>query len=191
MVKQHLLQVSYTCFLLFLLSGCAVANTFGPYMGKVIDAETEKPIEGAVVFMKCGSLTSNVAGSQYHYIDAKEVLTDSKGEFYIELRINTLRPGHFRERPKFVIFKPGFGSYPGYPGSSVDITIKDARSFFPENQYVTIKLPKLETKEERLINLDKTDIHHEIPHEKRTNLFKLVNEESAATGLTPYPLPYK
>jgi hypothetical protein len=178
-------------FLILLLSGCAVTNKFGPYRGKVIDAETQKPIEGAVVFMKCGSLLPTLAGSQYHYIEAKEVLTDSKGEFYIELRVNTLRPGHAWERPKFIIFKPGYGIYPVYPGSSADITIKDAPSFFPENTYVTIMLPPLKIREERLRNLDKIYEHSndEIPYEKRKNLFTFVKNESVAIGLKPLPTP--
>ena len=121
MLTLRILRIFQAVLLLLLLSGCTVTNKFGPYMGKVVDAETEMPIEGAVVFMKCGSLSPTLAGSQYHYIDAKEVLTDSKGEFYIELRVNTLRPGHVWEYPKFIIFKPGYGVFPNYPGSSVDI----------------------------------------------------------------------
>lgn len=185
------LGVIQAVFFLLLLSGCAVTNKFGPYMGKVVDDETEKPIEGAVVFMKCGSLLPTLAGSQYHYIDAKEVLTDSKGEFYIELRVNTLRPGHVWEYPKFVIFKPGYGVYPGYPRASVNITIKDAPSFFPENKFVTIRLPPLRTRNERLRNLDKIYEYsnNEIPYEKRKYLFTFVNEESVSTGLKPLPLP--
>ena len=105
MLTLRILRIFQAVLLLLLLSGCAVTNKFGPYMGKVVDAETEKPIEGAVVFMKCGSLSPTLAGSQYHYIDAKEVLTDSKGEFNIELRVNTFQPGHVWEYPKFIIFK--------------------------------------------------------------------------------------
>lgn len=158
-------------------------------MGRVVDAETEKPIEGAVVFMKCGSLSPTLAGSQYHYIDAKEVLTDSKGEFYIELRVTTLRPGHVWEYPHFIIFRPGYGIFPDHPGSSVDIKIKDTSSFFPEGKYVTIKLPKLKTKDERLRNLASTGAGYLVPYEKRKNLFRLENEESIALGLKPISLP--
>jgi hypothetical protein len=156
-------------------------------MGRVVDAETEKPIEGAVVFMKCGSLLPTLAGSQYHYIDAKEVLTDSKGEFYIELRVNTLRPGHAWERPKFIIFKPGYGVYPGYTGASVDITIKDAPSFFPENKYVTIRIPKLLTIMERKDNLSKAYTGLDVPYKKKKQLIELVNKERIDLGLEPYP----
>lgn len=191
MSKHCVLPFFYAVFFLLLLSGCAVTNNFGPYMGRVVDAESEKPIEGAVVFMKCGSLTGNLGGTQYHYIDAKEVLTDSNGEFNIALRATTLRPGHVWEYPKFIIFKPGYGVYPGYPGSSVDITIKDAPSFFPESKFVTIKLPKLITKEERLRNLASTGAGYEVPYEKRKILFRLVNEERSVLGLELLSNPKK
>lgn len=189
MLTSRNLHVLPAVFLLLLLSGCAVTNKFGPYMGKVVDAETEKPIEGAVVFMECSSLSPTLAGSQYHYIDAKEVLTNSKGEFYIELRVNTLRPGHFWERPKFIIFKPGYGVYPDYPGSSSDITIKDAPSFFPENKFVTIRLPKLLTKNERKNNLSNTYTGLEVPYKNKEKLYRLVNEERSHLGLEQYPTP--
>lgn len=191
MSKHCVLPFFYAVFFLLLLSGCAVTNNFGPYMGRVVDAESEKPIEGAVVFMKCGSLTGNLGGTQYHYIDAKEVLTDSNGEFNIALRATTLRPGHVWEYPKFIIFKPGYGVYPGYPGSSVDITIKDAPSFFPESKFVTIRLPKLSTEKERKDNLSKTYTGYEVPYEKKEKLVELVNMERLDLGLEQYPIPKK
>jgi len=53
---------------------------FGPYQGKVIDAETKEPIEGVVVLIEWVKLHA-FAGSTF--IDAQETLTDKNGEFYI------------------------------------------------------------------------------------------------------------
>ena len=47
MVKQKILYFVCMCLFLVGASGCAVTNKFGPYYGKVIDAETEEPIADA------------------------------------------------------------------------------------------------------------------------------------------------
>lgn len=60
-------------------SGAEFAD-FGPYQGKVIDAETKDPIEGAVVFVEWYEVHF-FAGSTF--IDAQETLTDKNGEFYL------------------------------------------------------------------------------------------------------------
>jgi len=194
MSKQNIIGLLFGCLFLFLLQGCAVAKNFGPYMGKVIDSETEKPIEGAIVFMKITTVTPNVGGGQFHFADAKEVLTDSNGEFYIELRGVSLKPTHFWwPDPQFSIFKPSYGSFPFYPGSNVDILERDTSHIFPKNTFVTIRLPKLRTREERRRNLAKAHDYgnRDIPYEKRQMYFKMTNEESVAVGLKPLPFPNK
>jgi hypothetical protein len=52
----------------------------GPYEGKVVDAETNQPIEGAVVH---GSWHKRYLGGGTEYYDSYEVLTDKHGEFKI------------------------------------------------------------------------------------------------------------
>jgi hypothetical protein len=66
------------------LSGCASnLRIDGPYEGKVIDAETKQPIEGAVVHGSWSKLHATVGGAVGEYYDSYEMLTDRNGEFKI------------------------------------------------------------------------------------------------------------
>jgi len=137
---------------LMFLSGCAITHEFGPYMGKVVDKETEEPIEGAVVFMPFYTKSGNVGGSTSYYADAVEVQTDNKGDFLIPpytVRVN--HPLHSWDLyPNPIVFKPGYGAYPGHHGT----TLSHYKNHeFPENELVTIKLPKLKTRKEKIDNL--------------------------------------
>ena len=86
------LKVVYVILALAMLSGCAITNKYGPYMGKVVDKETNEPIEGAVVFMKFNTIGGTIAGDVSYYVDATETLTDAQGEFNIPShRIYTFR----------------------------------------------------------------------------------------------------
>lgn len=178
--------------LLHIISGCAVTNNFGPYIGKVIDAESKTPIEGAVVFMRCSTKTANPGGYSSHYADFKEVLTDENGEFHLELRVTTFRVGHLWKLDPYVqVFKPGYGVFPSHRSSKSDILAKGTSSFLPTNTYVTITLPELKTKKERRRNLGHIMLSPiaKIPFEKRENIFELKNFERVYLGLKPIPAP--
>jgi hypothetical protein len=65
----------------FACTACAsMLRIDGPYEGKVIDAETNQPIVGAVVH---GSWHKRYLGGGTEYYDSYEVLTDKNGEFRI------------------------------------------------------------------------------------------------------------
>jgi hypothetical protein len=85
----------------------------GPYRGKVIDAETKAPIEGAVVVGVWRRQPALAMHPKYLFEEAKEVLTDTDGEFTL--------PGHFfKSIPSplsevwvdIYIYKPGYGASP-------------------------------------------------------------------------------
>lgn len=66
---------------MIICTGCAsMLRIDGPYEGKVIDAETKQPVEGAVVH---GSWYKVQLGGAHEYYDSYEVLTDKNGEFKI------------------------------------------------------------------------------------------------------------
>jgi hypothetical protein len=56
----------------------------GPYEGRVVDAVTSTPIEGAVVLGVWYKVDITPAGRYSRYYDSKEVLTDRNGEFKIQ-----------------------------------------------------------------------------------------------------------
>ena len=53
-------------------SGCYAK---GPWRGKVVDAETKQPIEGAAVVAVWETWTSTPAGTSDNYLAAEETLT--------------------------------------------------------------------------------------------------------------------
>lgn len=163
-------------------TGCAIISHYGAYYGKVVDAVTNEPLEGAVVLAVYFTTSSGPGGELSHYLDAQETVTDKNGEFKIPpLTVTTFRVLHgFDPHPKFTIFKPGYGWYPWH---------KDVKPMFvpngslPANKHVTIELPRLKTKEERIRNTD----HHPIgvPDEKMRKLIELNNIEAISLGLQP------
>lgn len=75
------LRLTVLIMVLPLCSGCASMLRYdGPYEGKVIDAQTKQPIEGAVVH---GSWDKRNLSGYGEYYDSYEVLTDKNGEFRI------------------------------------------------------------------------------------------------------------
>lgn len=88
----------------------------GPYKGRVIDADTKLPIEGAVVHAEWWRLVYvPVVGGQAYY-DSREVLTDKDGEFKIPGQgLLVMTSIH---EPDFTIFKAGYRELDGFQWGS-------------------------------------------------------------------------
>jgi len=116
--KSILLVVS---LLYLVLASPGLFNPFfagGPYKGRVIDAESKKPLEGAVVLAVWDSVIPAIADKKYLFLDAKEVLTDSNGRFVVGKHPPmTWIPAAWVEGPDITIFYPGYGFYPRYHAS--------------------------------------------------------------------------
>jgi len=81
------------------------------FRGRVIDAETKEPIEGAVVVALYYNypLFSGPGGPSAYVFHAQETLTDEKGIFYIPSYSRLTL--YFRDVDvDFIIFKPGYMS---------------------------------------------------------------------------------
>ncbi len=163
--------------------GCAITNKYGPYYGKVIDAETKEPIEGAAVLAVFYTQEYGPAGAITRYADAIETVTDKNGEFKLPAhRVTVFRPLQGWDLyPQFRIFKPAYGCYPLH---------KDVKPMFepngtlPENQNVVIELPKLKTDQERREST-MCSPSSDIPTTKCKNLIKLINKERKFLGYNP------
>ena len=112
------LRYSISALLFISVLGCGVFHPLlagGPYRGRVIDAETKQPLEGAVVLAIWETKTPGVAGYGYSYLDSEEVLTDENGRFVVG-RHPSKRVGCPASvyGPRIDIFYPGYGSYPIY-----------------------------------------------------------------------------
>lgn len=101
-MSKFICQLMILCTL-FSCTGCIrLLHIDGPYVGKVIDAETGQPIEGAVVH--AAWFKRRLAASTLHY-DDYECLTDQNGDFNI--------PGqgvvpYYVDWPLLAIFKAGY-----------------------------------------------------------------------------------
>jgi len=162
-------------------AGGAITKEFGPYYGSVIDTETKEPIEGAAVLVVFYTEEYGPAGAITHYADALETITDKNGEFkFPEHRITLFRPLQgWKKHGYFTIFKPNYGCYPNH---------KDVKPMFvpngslPEDKQVTIKLPKIRTREERIESTHCSPPSY-VPYSKAKKLINLINQENNTLGL--------
>ena len=91
----------------YALCGCVSLVYYdGTYHGRVIDAQTREPIEGAVVLGVWSKGYMGAGGIAHEYYDARETVTDAQGDFTIEgmgPRVMT----HL-QKMDVVIFKAGY-----------------------------------------------------------------------------------
>lgn len=180
---KKLIKILIISLLALPIMSCAVVHHYGAYYGKVVDAETKEPLEGAAVLAVYYTQQYGFAGPISRYVDAQETVTDKNGEFKIPSNtISTFRllqsfEPHIRVR----IFKPEYGCYPHYKGSKL---VYSPGWSLPANQHVTIELPRLKTKEERIRNSG-CEPDFDVPEIKYKNLFQLIQQERMALGLEP------
>jgi hypothetical protein len=176
------------------------------YQGKLIDAETKEPIEGAVVVAVWWEQRGFFFGSTERLKDVKEALTDQEGKWSIvgpEGYERKLIPGLLQligiwatKSPSFIIFKPGYCSWPD--GFSIDACKEKIK---PEGMIQimegkTIELPKLTRREDRLRSCcpstasSSSDDPREYRRIKKKQLefLRLINEERRNLGLSEYKL---
>jgi len=156
----------------------AITNKYGPYIGKVVDAETGEPIEGAVVYMVFFTQSPNPGGSTGHYAGAAETLTDVNGEFELTYRAFVFHPFCLWDHmPVRQVYRPGYGHFPGHIESRIS-SEKGTITGIQEEQYVTISLPKLKTKKQVRDNLSHVySRSHLVPYKKRKHFTDLRNQE--------------
>lgn len=168
-------------------AGCAITNNYGPYYGKVVDAETKEPIEGAAVLVVFYTEEYGPAGAITRFADAVETLTNKSGEFNMSVhKVTVFRPLQGWDKyGYFTIFKPGYGCYPKHKYVRPMLV---PNGTLPPDKVVIIELPKLRNKEERLENYGCYPSEL-VPETKYINLFNLIQQERIALGLEPRKMP--
>jgi len=178
----------FVIFVVFVLAGCSPALISGgsDYRGQVVDADTNEPIEGAVVVIvwyKKPAVSMN--GPQYFH-RAEEALTDSEGRFTLNASSGIdVNPFTYVLRdPRIVIFKPGYGPFPRAHVSSK--SIEEIKRAFLQGGAV-IRLPKLKNKEDLRKYSDPGDlmISSLVPYDKIPELTRLINRQRAVLGFPP------
>jgi len=154
------------------------------FRGSVIDAQTKQPIEGAVVVVLYYKYEFNWPGGGSSVpMNAKETLTDNKGEFYFppyKTMISPLSGGSYAD---FIIFKPG------YKAIEKDMIGKEGEVKYVERDTLysykgplgLVELEKALTRKERLDTMPSPPTNYtskEVPI-----LIKILNEEDKNLGL--------
>ena len=176
-MRKLLGLISFVLIIIF-VSGTSFAGWFiyhkPAYKGRVIDAETKEPIEGAVVVVTYTKETMGIPHKYSSIINVRETLTDQNGEFYIPRYFTMIQPLSFEDMANFIIFKPAYGSFPNYQTVPSGITPVEQETFFLQDTgsegelemwvkeekgpvlkiskvtFGIVELPKLRTREERL-----------------------------------------
>ena len=170
------------------------------YHGRVIDAETKAPVEGAVVTVIWYKKPLITMDGPLYFHNAKEVLTDSNGAFSVDAspginwnpftrrmtdpnlgRTDPDDPGIY---PTIVIFKPGYGPFPGAqvaPSSEAEAK----RAMLREG--AVVELPELKTRKDQIRFADMCcGVYDEIvPPQRIRNLLRLINIQRENLGLDP------
>lgn len=123
--KKGLLFTAIGVVILFLMVFYGTSAFNVTFKGKVIDADTKEPIVGAVVVASWMGEKETATGGTSRLEDVKETLTDKNGQWTIKgprgageflQRIygylTFLTFGYYTEPPQFIIFKPGYCSWP-------------------------------------------------------------------------------
>jgi hypothetical protein len=179
----------------------ADAKTF---KGRVIDADTKEPIEGAVVVAYWYKARDTIAGESTTLKDVKECLTDKNGEWSIsgpKGRPHNPNPlfslftsTYYTREPQFIVFKPGYCSLP--KGFSIDACRNRIKMIGDKDEGIgeggTLELPKLTKREDRLRDIptpdygdSETDWNKSVGLLKKQKEFlRLLNQEDKNLGLS-------
>ncbi len=197
MKKIIFLSTVVLIFGLVLFMTCASGKD-KTFHGRVVDAETKEPIVGAVVVAYWYEARATISGESTRYKDVKEILTDKNGEWSITgpkgsrgsnfmAYLTFFTGAHYTREPSFIIFKPGYCSYP----NGVSIESCKGMKFSGDGEIMegkALELPKL------LKNMNKVDRLRVIPGpvagegslEKQREFIRLLNEESRNLGIPEY-----
>jgi len=171
--------------LIFLFnSSCSYAIRYdGTYSGKVVEADTGKPIEGVIVLGTWYAVAHTVAGGVHSYYDAQETATNKNGEFSIPgmgLRImSNLEP------MDILIFKSGYEPLGSMQWKSLKVDILVSKKIKWAGDKPIIPLKKLAMEERKKLG---PPSRPSIPIEKMKLLTGEINKERIELGLTPFEL---
>lgn len=120
----------------------------GPYRAQVVDAQTKAPLAGAVVVALWRRDRVYPFHSVSEHYAVRETLTDEEGRFFLDAKDVEESAPRRTYHPEFLIFQPGYGSYPGHQVSPTGFT----GGIF-ERPGTVVELPRLEGHDERRMHL--------------------------------------
>jgi hypothetical protein len=162
------------------------------FKGKVIDAETKEPIEGAVIVAHYYIRVLVPTGSHSVLTDVREALTDKNGEFSIPSLTRFIHPLATGDKTFFLVWKPGYkkeeirDSYflTKEPGTVENLAVQTEKGFEMKSVRLGIvELLGLKTKKERLSAMP-SPLGEPSDYKKQKELIRLINEEGKNLGLS-------
>jgi hypothetical protein len=181
-VLRHL-QGMFCLLVVLYCSGCVTYVGYdGPYEGRVIDAETRRPIEGAVVHGTWARSHPGPGGASSSYFDSKETLTDKDGNFKIKgVGIQILSNV---EEMEINVLKTGYTQWSEIYWSSQKTDSVALKNVEWKGNRAIIKLRRmtLEERRKRIINLPTSE-----PDKKQRLLRIEYNKEMIESGITSSP----
>jgi hypothetical protein len=179
---RQLIVIILSAACVLLLSGMSLITGkyyLSSFEGKVVDAETKEPVEGAAVLAVYYKVGYTFAGSVTRAVDAQETLTGPDGQFKIPSKAGRSDDYHGKLECNLIIFKPGYGVLPDH---TLSTAVGENKSWPNPEKYIVYEIPKLKTKEEKRSNLPSRP---EIPYEKMKLFVGLISEERINLGLGP------
>jgi len=179
---SHALAALVSALLLLTSAACSLAGgqddrylggaSFGPYRGRVVDADTGQPLPGAVVVARWLRVVIYPLHSSTIRHAAREAATDKDGAFVIEARKLEEQAPPRTLHPFFVVFLPGYAVH---------------RRGDLSKESTVIGLRRLRSPEDRLENVQFNDPYTitDSPFDEIPQFTKLVNQERVALGLDP------
>ena len=166
--------------ILAILSVCLIftPHASAEYKGKVVDAVTGKPIEGAVVLMYWGRECLPFGSGSF--FDAEETLSDGSGIFEIEGHKINWNPLCSVEIPHFYIYK---ARYKAIDLAWVESVFKEEymqKYLFFEGDLVVFKLQKTNTRKERQLAIPDQG---PFPQKFQRLMIREINKENKALNL--------
>jgi len=149
---------SKTAIILVILISLVASDAYATEMtfhGKVIDADTLQPIEGALVIAVWDEERATLAGIDTRFKDAKEALTNQTGDWSVigpKGKANHMNPytsllfgKYYLRDPYFLIYKPGYakfgaaGGFMAYPYADEALKLKGIILIRPGDTWEEVK----------------------------------------------------
>jgi hypothetical protein len=105
--------------IVFLIVAAVYVVSAGPYKGRLLDKTTGRPVSGAVVVGYWAFKSINVGGGTTYCLDARETVTDERGEFTIPVSAF----GELFGSMYFAIYKVGYARIG--PGPWISLSSSD------------------------------------------------------------------
>src|SRR5262245_3114236 len=186
--RRRFLLTSVASGLAVLLATAPTSAIEGQYHGRVVDAETKQPLEGAVVTVIWMKAPFSLMDGVKDFHQARETLTDADGRFAIDAKPNWAIRSVDR-RPEIIVFKPGYGRYPDmYWRLPIGTRLGTIEEELQARRPVTIELPKLQTRPE-LALFASPSLPSRVPDDEVPILRRLTDELRVSLGMEPLRLP--